>query len=169
MTDTTSLLLRETAAYLEANEQDILFRWVQVASRLPAHFRRPDESLKSLIDHIPLVLTYLRRLIVEPVNPAEPEGLPQHVAEIHAVTRFNQNISARTVVKEYQLLRREIWATLRDWPRAHELTAADIFLLEERLNGLLDYIVSAALDTFKDLVAEGGNGDVETAVNPGGG
>lgn len=169
MTTNPPSLFVETAAYLEEHEQDILFRWVQIASRLPAHFRRPGESLNALIDHIPLVLAHLRRLIVEPLDPAEPVTLPQDVAEIHAITRFNQNISARIVVKEYQLLRREIWATLREWPRAQQCTVMDIFLLEERLNLMLDDIVSVALDTYVELIEEGGNGDVEAADNPGGG
>lgn len=169
MTSNPPSLFVETAAYLEEREQDILFRWVQIASRLPAHFRRPDESLHALIDHIPLVLAFLRQLIVEPINPAEPVTLPPGVAAIHAVTRYNQNISARIVVKEYQLLRREIWATLRDWPRAQQWTVMDAFLLEERLNFMLDDIVSVALDTYVELVAEGGNDDVEAADHPGGG
>lgn len=169
MTNDPPPVLVEVAAYLEAHQQDIIFRWVQLASRLPAHFRRPDESLKALIDHIPLTLTHLRRLLPEPINLDGPATLSQDVAEIHAIARYNQGISAKTVAKEYQLLRHEIWATLREWPRAQHFTAMDVFLLEKHLNFILDDIVSVAVDTFIDLVAEGGNGDVEAADHPGGG
>jgi hypothetical protein len=169
MTNDPPSLLVEVAAYLETQEQDIIFRWVQLASRLPAHFRRPDESLKALIDHIPLTLRHLRRLLLEPINLDEQSTLHLDITELHSVTRYNQGISARTVAKEYQLLRHEIWATLREWPRAQHFTAMDVFLLEEHLNFILDDIVSIAVDTFVELVAEGGNGDVEAADHPGGG
>ncbi len=52
MSDASPVLL-QAVAYLESQEQNIIFRWVQVASRLPAHFRQPDEDLKTLIDHMP--------------------------------------------------------------------------------------------------------------------
>jgi hypothetical protein len=160
----SSPLLDEAAAYLATQERDIIFRWVQMASRLPAHFRRTDEDMEAMIDHMPVVLTQWRRLLTVPIEQVEHSSEEPDGAETHGLTRYNQQIPARTVVKEYQILRREIWRTLQRWPRAEQIAVADFFLLQEQLNYMLDHMVSVALDTYVELVAEGGEGD---AVEPG--
>lgn len=154
-------MLIEAAAYLEAQQQDIIFRWVQVASRLPTHFRRPDENLQQLIDHMPDVLVALRRVMLEPVDPVRSAAIPESVAATHAVTRYHQQMSAGIVVKEYQLLRHQLWESLRRWSQARDLTAEDVFLLEERINFTLDEFIAVTLETFVDL--ENGGGDAEAA------
>ncbi len=159
MTSDIPPILIQAAAHLEAQEQDIFFRWVQIASRLPAHFRRPDEDLEQLVDHMPHVLAKLRRLMLKPVDPAMPMDVDETVAISHALTRHRQRISARTVVKEYQLLRRELWSSLRRWPQAAQLSAGDVFLLEERINFVLDELVAITLDTFVCLEIEGGDAE----------
>jgi hypothetical protein len=153
-------VLVDAAAYLETQQADIIFRWVQIASRLPAHFRRPDEDLKALIDHMPAVLAQMRQLMLE--EPADPAAVGDETevpetAEVHADTRYFQGIPARTVVKEYQVLRTEIWATLQKWPQAQQLASMDLFLLAERVNYTIDEFVSVSLDTFVALRAEDAN------------
>src|SRR4051794_11687140 len=153
-------VLVDAAAYLETQQADIIFRWVQIASRLPAHFRRPDEDLKALVDHMPAVLAELRQLMLdEPSDPAAAvdETEVPVTAEVHANTRYYRGIPARTVVKEYQVLRREIWATLEKWPQAQQLPIMDLFLLAERLNYTIDEFVSVSLDTFVALRVEDAN------------
>jgi hypothetical protein len=151
-------LLVSAAAYLEAQEKDIIFRWVQIASRLPSHFNRTDESLKELLDHMPEILVQLRQLMVEVVDLREPITSVLDSAVAHAEVRYNQKIPARTVMKEYQILRHEIWATLQQWPQVEQFSALDVFLLSERLNFLLDDIISVTLDTFTTLMTEQDNG-----------
>ncbi len=164
-----SPVLAQAVAYLEEQELNIIFRWVQIASRLPAHFRRPDEDLKALVDHMPLILADVRRLMLEPVDPVKPVDVSQEVAMSHAVHRYQQRVSARTVVKEYQLLRHEIWATLWRWPQAPHLSAADCFLLEERLNFPLDEYIAVTLDTFVHLENESGHVENTPSANNSGG
>ena len=161
MTTDVAQILVEAAAYLEAQQQDIIFRWVQLASRLPPHFRRPDEDLKQLIDHMPDVLVALRRVMLEPVDPVRSAAIPESIAVTHAVTRYRQQMSAGIVVKEYQLLRHQLWESLRRWSQIRNLTAEDVFLLEERINFALDEFIAVTLETFVDLENEGG--DVESA------
>ncbi len=156
MTDQIAPILREALEYLASEERDIFFRWTQRVSRLRLYLGRPDTSLEDLRDHMPVVFHQLRTVILHMAAGQTPDVNTLSGARQHAVDRYHQKVSARTVVKEYQLLRNELWHKLRTWDQSPALTAKDIFLLEEHINFGLDEVISITLDTFVEL--ESGNG-----------
>ncbi len=169
MTDQPPAILREALDYLASEERDIFFRWTQRVSRLRLYLGRPDTSLEEVRDHMPLVFHQLRTLILHMAErQTDNVGTPS-AARQHAADRHQQKVPARTVVKEYQLLRNEIWYKLRAWNRSPALTADDVFLLEELINFGLDEVISITLDTFVELESGNGRSYGGATHDPGGG
>ncbi len=167
MTDQPPAILREALEYLASKERDIFFRWTQRVSRINLYLGRPDTSLEEVRDHMPLVFQQLRTLILHMAErPTDNVDTPS-AARQHAADRHHQKVPARIVVKEYQLLRDEMWYKLRTWNRSPALTANEVFLLEEHINFGLDEVIAVTLDTFVEL--ESGSSYGSTTNDLGGG
>jgi hypothetical protein len=154
MAEPTIDLVARAATYLAAQEADILFRWIQRVSRLLADAGQPETHLPALRDHMPDILAQLRHRLrtdrgATTTTAAADTGLPQ----AHAVTRHQQHVPAGVVVQEYGVLRREVWAKLRQWDADPPLSVVDVFLLEDRINAALDALIAVTLDTFMRLEA----------------
>jgi hypothetical protein len=142
--------------HLQTVEQDLLFRWVQRVSRFAPYLQRPETSLQQIMDHVPQVLQHLCQLSLQPVEP--PAGAVD-AATGHALERKRLGVPARMILKEYQVLRNEIWIALRNWQPPRTLTAGDVFLLEERINFAMDEIIALTLDSYVDLESPGHDQD----------
>jgi hypothetical protein len=147
-------VLAHAAAQIEAAERDTLFRWVQQITRFPAHMQRPEAGLHEVLDHIPVILSHLRWAMQR--SPEEQASAPEfsQPGESHALERYRQGVPARVIVKEYQVLRRELWRALADWQPPEPLATAEIFMLAERLNFALDEFMATTLDAFVQLEIE---------------
>jgi hypothetical protein len=146
MTTATNSLLEETARYLEQEQHEILGRWVQRVSRIPIYLQRPETRLQELRDRMPLVLAELYAALPRDVAEAASRG-----AQSHARDRYVMDIPAAVIVKEYQVLRDEIWVAIEGWPRIPALSAADVFVLQRQINMLLDDVIATTLATFVSL------------------
>jgi hypothetical protein len=150
MTDEISPMFTEAATYLAGQERDILFRWVQRVSRLPIYLKRPEARLQEVLDHMPRVLQALCQAMLQPVV-YDTQPRPSDGAEAHAQERYSQDVPAEIIVKEYQVLRDEIWTTLQEWQRTPSLSIKDIFGLQRRINYSLDEIIATTLAAFVRL------------------
>jgi hypothetical protein len=157
MTRQPPTILREALDYLARAERDIFFRWIQRVSRLRLYLGRPETSLEELRDHMPAVFHQLRTLILHMAEGQTDTIETPSSARQHAADRYQQNVPARIVVKEYQLLRTEMWHQLRTWDRSPALSVEEVFLLEEDINFGLDEVIAITLDTFVDLETKGAN------------
>ncbi len=167
MTDQIAPILREALDYLANEERDIFFRWIQRVSRLRLYLGRPDTSLDELRNHMPDVFRQLPTLILHLANSTNAEGNPFAAARQHAADRYHQNVPVGIVVKEFQLLRNEMWYKLRTWNRSPALTANEVFLIEQHINFGLDEVIAVTLDTFVEL--ESGRSYGSTTNDLGGG
>jgi hypothetical protein len=169
MTTDAALLLTETGRYLGQQQRDILGRWVQRVSRLPLYLQRPQTRLQEVMDRMPQVLQELCTTLPQPAS-GEADEPPERAAKHHARDRYAQDVPAAVIIKEYQLLRDEIWVAIEGWPRPLALTGDEVFVLQRRINWLLDDFIATTLATFISL--EDSHNDPRsdrTTDDPGGG
>lgn len=133
--------LRGVAQALLAQRDQILQRWVDVASRQPFHRERPD---RAVADHIPALLdalvAVLQRSHDQDQAPQAPldDSAVAAAAQAHARARFEDGLGPVAVVTEFRLLRQEIGRALAEQLDADTNTAdvvAGITLLGDALDG----------------------------------
>ena len=137
---------------LSEQARGIVFGWVQRLEDESPWGDRADLDLAALIDHAPLVVETLNvRLHYESPHDffeRHPEALLR--ARAHAHLRQRQGVPYAAALREYALLRGEIWRTLHErvWG---DLPAEEFFRVERAINGTLDAIISA---TAAELAGE---------------
>ncbi len=133
--------LRGVAAALLAHREQILQRWVDVASCQPFHRERPDRAVS---DHIPALLDALVAVLQRSHDQDEAPTAPLDdsavvaAAEAHARARFEQGLGPVAIVTEFRLLRQEIGRAMATQLDAGTDTAdvvAGITLLGDALDG----------------------------------
>lgn len=137
---------------LSEQARGIIFGWVQRLERESPWGDRADLDLAALIDHAPLVIETLDvRLHYESPHDffeRHPEALVR--ARAHAQLRQRQGVPYSSALREYGLLRAEIWRTLRERVSG-ALPVQEFFQVERAINGTLDVIISA---TAAELAGE---------------
>jgi CheY-like chemotaxis protein len=134
---------------LAADSRNIVFRWIQRLREEAPWRERDDLGLADLIDYAPVILKVLDvRLHYE-----TPEDFLSHHPEAteraraHAQLRASQGIGFGAALREYALLREEIWSALRLSP-ASLIAVDEFFEVERAINGTLDAIVIATSAAF---------------------
>ena len=104
--------LQGVADALITQRDDILERWVAVASRQPFHREHPE---RAVTDHIPALFDALVALlgreargVDDGVTAPMDDPTVTRAAEAHAEARFEQGLGPVAVVTEFRLLRQEI-------------------------------------------------------------
>jgi CheY-like chemotaxis protein len=134
---------------LATRSRDVLFRWVQRVRQQPSWAAHADLSLAEVLNTMPLVVEALDTALLtrDPGQffAAHPEALDR--LREHAGARRRQGIGLVDMVREYTLLRNEVWALFR---RAlpPQMPTADVLALEEAINLTLDRIVEATIDAY---------------------
>ncbi len=147
--------LRGVAAAMLAQREQILERWVDVASRQPFHRERPERAVS---DHIPALLdalvSVLQRLDDQGEAPTAPldDSAVAAAADAHSRARFEQGLGPVAVVTEFRLLRQEIGRALAVQIDAGTDTAdvvAGITLLGDALDGAATVGLTALSDRIE--------------------
>jgi len=104
--------LQGVADALITQRDEILARWVAVASRQPFHREHPE---RAVTDHIPALFDALVALLGrearggdDGVTAPMDDPTVTRAAEAHAEARFEQGLGPVAVVTEFRLLRQEI-------------------------------------------------------------
>ena len=136
--------LRQAADILDQQAEAITDRWVD---RLLATLYRGRPGLK--LEQLRAQTPVLVRGVAEALRRAEPEALAAPwtaAAREHAQLRMSQRVPLGDLVREYQLLRQEIWSALRQHLSA--AAAADVYDVAENLDAALDTMATISTETY---------------------
>ncbi len=126
---------------LDALVDGIVSRWLErVGSTIYA--AHPELSRQELLDHAPELI----HGVAEALRRGEPEALDAPwtaPARQHALARLRERMLLGDLVREYQIMREEIWRALRRYLAT--IPAADVYGIALNLD--------AALDTMTTIVA----------------
>lgn len=142
-------------ALLSDHRDEILSRWLDVATDQPFHERRSE---RAVADHIPTLFDALVQLLARDAEQNRDPGAPLDdpgvlaAAENHARVRFRQGFSAPDVATEFRLLRQEIGRALRlyvaDRSPTSDVVGAEL-LLHDALDGAV-FLALTALNAHED-------------------
>lgn len=138
------------ADIIERERREIVARWIQRMLQIPAFKAQPGMTLDELRDEVPLLITALVENLRHGARAAafRPGATAYEGAIGHARTRIQQGVSLDAVVQEYQLLRRELWLTLRRALTQEHPTATEVFVLGERFHFTLDGILFLTIRVY---------------------
>lgn len=134
---------------LAQQSRAIMLAWVQRLRSEPPWRGRPDLDLGDIIDTAPMLAEAIVLALHfgdgEQYFASHPEALRR--VRQHAVLRRAQNIPLEAVIREYTLLRDEIWNQLqRSLPA--ETSQKELFALERAVNYSLDRIIEATIPAY---------------------
>jgi CheY-like chemotaxis protein len=133
-----------------------LFRWAQRVRAEPPWCDRPDVPIGAVIDSVPALVEALDLALRAPEGDAGAflASSPQVLARVrdHARTRARQEVSLPAVVREYALLRNEVWKVFRRH-LPEDAGASEVLDVEERVNATLDAVVEQTIETYLSAVA----------------
>jgi len=134
----------QAADVLDALTRPIVERWVErVSDSLCAI--HPELSWQPLIDYGPRLIHGVAEALRqgEAENQEAPWTAP---ARDHAHARLSEKALLGDLVREYQIMREEVWSAL--WPLLSDLTVAEVYSIGKRLDAVLDTMVAFATDTY---------------------
>lgn len=136
--------LQRAADVLDEQAEAITDRWVD---RLQAtlYHGRTGLRLEGLRSQTPVLV----RGVAEALRRGEPEVLPAPwtgAAREHARLRLSQQVPLGDLVREYQMLRQEMWRALRQHLSA--VAAPDVYDVAENLDTALDTMATISTDTY---------------------
>jgi len=136
--------VQRAADILDQQADAITDRWVD--RLLATLYRgRTDLKLEDLRAQTPLLV----RGIAEALRRGEPEAFAAPwtgAAREHAALRMSQQVLLGDVVREYQMLRQEIWRALQQ--HLSTVAAADVYDVAENLDTALDTMATISTDTY---------------------
>jgi CheY-like chemotaxis protein len=145
----TDGLLMEAERILAEHSREALFRWVQRLQLESPWKGRRDLGLRELLDSVPILVEALTAGLRHGDPHEFFERNPDLIDRVrsHALTRRGQGIPLAAVVREYTLLRREIWRLFRRY-LPEQLATEDVLVLEEAANLSLDRIIEATIPAY---------------------
>ncbi len=136
--------LQRAAELLDRQADTITGRWVdRLAATL--YRGRTDLKLEDLRNQTPVLV----RGVVEALRHGEPEAFAApwtQAARAHARLRLSQRVLLGHLVREYQVLRQEIWRALRQHLSA--VAAVDVYDVAENLDTALDTMATISTETY---------------------
>lgn len=136
--------LQQAAEVLDRQADTITGRWVdRLAARL--YRGRTDLRLEDLRTQTPVLV----RGVAEALRSGESEAFAAPwtgAARAHARLRLSQRVLLGHLVREYQMLRQEIWRALRQHLSA--VAAVDVYDVAEKLDTALDTMATIATGTY---------------------
>lgn len=131
---------------LDYYSREALLRWVERLRQEEPWRGRGDLGLGTVLDHVPVLVEAVSAAL-EYGDPDEflrqhPEAV-EHATE-HVRERRAQGFSLASIIREYTLLRDEIWWTLSSHlPGA--LQPSDLYPLQQAVSGTLDRIIERSV------------------------
>lgn len=138
------LALQRVADALDRQADEITDRWVdRLAATL--YRGRTDLRLEDLRSQTPVLVRGVAEALRrgEPDAPAAPWTA---AARQHAELRLAQRVVLGDLVREYQMLRQEIWRALRQ--HLSTVAAVDVYDVAEQLDVALDTMATISTDTY---------------------
>jgi len=138
------LALQQAADVLDREAEAITDHWVD--RLLESVYRgRAELRLEDLRSQTPALV----RGVAEALRRGVPEVLAAPwtaAAREHARLRLSQGVELGDLVREYQLLRQEIWHALRQ--HLSEVSALDVYDVAEQLDSALDTMATISTNTY---------------------
>ena len=136
--------LEGAADAIDASVGAIIARWLE---RVRAYVfgDRPDMSVEAIRDNLPGVV----RGVAEALRRGQPEEIEARwtiAAVEHARERLRRNVRLENLVREYQILRQEIWAAIG--PYVEHIGSRQGYALAANLHSALDTMATIALQTY---------------------
>ena len=134
---------------LSTRSRDTLFRWVQRLRTETALSERDDLRFSEVLDDVPILIEVLTAAFDYASPEKAFEENPQAADRVctHATTRHEQGVPLELLIREYALLREEIWRTFwRELPE--RLERDDIARLNSFVDGTLDLIIQQTIPTY---------------------
>lgn len=145
-------ILGQAQRILAEHSPEALFEWIQrLQEQEPWKYRR-GLRLAGFIDYVPTLVEAVSAALLYR-NPDEffrhhPDALER--ARLHAVIRRKQAIPLAAVIREYTLLRNELWKTLCQFlPR--EISVDDVLALQVAVNLTLDRIIETTIPAYLEI------------------
>ncbi len=110
---------------------------------------RPDLHLAAVLDHTPVLMEAVSAALVHGDSERFFREHPDAEARVleHARIRCSQRLSLDSLIREYTLLRDEIWASLsRHLPGP--IQASDLYPLQQAVSGTLDAILERTIPEY---------------------
>jgi diguanylate cyclase (GGDEF)-like protein len=140
-------------AMVEEGIEEIVERWmaaVRSDRRVPTS-RRLDEAM--LRDSVPDVLREILRVLTEPDHQVRAEVVCR--ADDHGQERAEQRFAIDELVREYQLLRQELFAYLQDrFAELEEVSRHDLFLVFRMVGHALDDALRLTAQSYVEAYTE---------------
>jgi signal transduction histidine kinase len=137
-------MLDRAADALDAQVDGIISSWLERVGRT-IYAAHPKLDRRELIGHAPELI----RGVAEAMRRGQPEALQAPwtaAAGEHALARRQQNMLLGDLVREYQLMREEIWHALRQYLAG--LTGEAVFAVAGNINSALDTMAALGLATY---------------------
>jgi len=134
------------AGVLEARTEAIVARWLE---RLPA--ATPSLPRDLCLDEARDAAPEMLRGIAQALRLGQPEDLEAPwtaAARQHAELRFRQGEALRDLLREFQILREEVWAALTQHLRP--VSAEEAFLVARSLDAAIDSMATNSARTYGD-------------------
>lgn len=148
-----SKLFQEVEQVFARRSREALLSWVQRLQTEEPWRSRNDLRLVDMLDTVPVLF----EAVVASLQYGDGDNyLVEHPEAFdriyyHAVQRHEQQIPLWAVVREYTLLRHELWKLLRRTLSGRVLTD-EVFDLEHAVNYTLDRIIEATIPAYLDAV-----------------
>lgn len=145
------------ADLLAKHSRAALFRWLQRVREVTYWRDHPEAPVGDVLDSVPVLIEAL--VLALRAGDTEPEaflrGSPGVLARArdHARARAQQGVPIATVLREYTLLRNEVWEVYRRHT-PEQVTARELLGMGERINLTLDLVVEETVGTY--IAARGG-------------
>jgi diguanylate cyclase (GGDEF)-like protein len=140
-------------AMVEEGIEEIVERWmaaVRSDRRVPSS-RRLDEAM--LRDSVPDVLREILRVLTEPDHQVRAEVVCS--ADDHGQERAEQRFAIDELVREYQLLRQELFAFLQErFGELRDVTRHDLFLVFRMVGHALDDALRLTAQAYVEAYTE---------------
>ena len=142
-------ILAEAEAILARHSRNAIFRWIRRLQTTEPWSTKKELRLPELLDSVPVLVEALDLALhygsADEVFEKHPEVARR--AAHHAWLRHSQGIDLRSIIREYSLLREELWDTLADH-FGHDLRPENVRTLSKVINGTVDKIVEVAVPTW---------------------
>jgi len=141
--------LEQAKEILDRYSREVLLHWVEGLRKEEPWRDRTDLHLADVLDHAPVMIEAVSAALAygdpDQFFKAHPDAR-ERVLE-HACTRCGQRIPLESLVREYTILRDEIWATLsRHLPEP--IQPSDLYPLAKTVAGTLDRIVEKTIPAY---------------------
>jgi CheY-like chemotaxis protein len=145
--------LAQAERILAERSREALVRWVERLRQQPPWQDRSDVRLSGMFDEVPVLVEALAAALYSGDPAAFLARHPATLERLRAHTRLrrSQGVPLAALVREYAILRTEVWDLFRRY-LPEEVRSADILALAEAVNGTLDRIIEVTIPVYGEAL-----------------